>query len=79
MRVWHRRFPHHADDVRAAVYRHARYYIGLETIVLREGDSRMPHWQGKLFALMVRNGMHVTDLFRLPSNQVVEIGRRVSI
>ncbi len=55
------------------------YYMGLETIVLREGDSRMPHWQGKLFALMVRNGMHVTDLFRLPSDQVVEIGRRVSI
>ncbi|EHP40866.1 KUP system potassium uptake protein [Cupriavidus basilensis OR16] len=55
------------------------YYMGLETIVLRESDSRMPRWQGKLFALMVKNGMHVTDLFRLPSDQVVEIGRRVSI
>ncbi|GAB7543054.1 KUP/HAK/KT family potassium transporter [Cupriavidus sp. 8B] len=55
------------------------YYMGLETIVLRESDSRMPQWQGKLFALMVKNGMHVTDLLRLPSDQVVEIGRRVSI
>ncbi|MDF3839619.1 KUP/HAK/KT family potassium transporter [Cupriavidus basilensis] len=55
------------------------YYMGLETVVLREGDSRMSRWQGSLFAVMVRNGMHVTDFFRLPSDQVVEIGRRVSI
>jgi KUP system potassium uptake protein len=33
----------------------------------------------RLFAAMVRNASHVTDYFRLPSKQVVEIGRRISI
>jgi hypothetical protein len=28
---------------------------------------------------MVRNASHVTDYFRLPSRQVVEIGRQISI
>jgi len=28
---------------------------------------------------MVRNASHVTDYFRLPSKQVVEIGRQISI
>jgi len=27
----------------------------------------------------VRNASHVTDYFRLPSEQVVEIGRQISI
>jgi len=28
---------------------------------------------------MMRNASHVTDYFRLPSEQVVEIGRQISI
>jgi K+ transporter len=28
---------------------------------------------------MVRNSSHVTDYFRLPTQQVVEIGRQISI
>jgi KUP system potassium uptake protein len=39
----------------------------------------MPHWQERIFAAMVRNTSHVTDYFRLPTEQVVEIGRQITI
>jgi KUP system potassium uptake protein len=55
------------------------YYVGHENIVHREKGSTLPRWQEALFAAMVRNAAHVTDYFRLPSQQVVEIGRQISI
>ncbi len=55
------------------------YYVGHEIIVHRERGAVLPVWQEKLFAAMVRNATHVTDYFRLPSEQVVEIGRQISI
>jgi KUP system potassium uptake protein len=55
------------------------YYVGHEYIVHREQGATLPLWQEELFAAMVRNAAHVTDYFRLPSRQVVEIGRQVSI
>lgn len=57
----------------------ATYYLGHETVVRREANDRLPSWQRNLFALMVRNGMHVTDYYYLPSDQVVEISRRVPV
>jgi KUP system potassium uptake protein len=61
----------HLDDV--------TYYVGHENILHRERGPALPHWQEVLFAAMVRNASHVTDYFRLPSEQVVEIGRQISI
>ena len=55
------------------------YYVGHETILHREHGAALPRWQEALFAAMVRNASHVTDYFRLPTEQVVEIGRIVSI
>jgi KUP system potassium uptake protein len=55
------------------------YYVGHEIILHKERGPAMPHWQEALFAAMLRNASHVTDYFRLPSEQVVEIGRQVSI
>jgi KUP system potassium uptake protein len=55
------------------------YYVGHEIIIHRERGAALPLWQEKLFAAMVRNASHVTDYFRLPSEQVVEIGRQISI
>jgi KUP system potassium uptake protein len=39
----------------------------------------LPAWQEALFAAMLRNTSHVTEYFRLPSRQVVEIGRQIPI
>jgi KUP system potassium uptake protein len=55
------------------------YYVGHETVVGREDGKGLPAWQERFFAFMERNAIHVSDFFSLPSNQVVEIGRQVSI
>ncbi|CAI2427775.1 potassium transporter Kup [Serratia proteamaculans] len=57
----------------------ATYYLGHESVVRREANDRLPAWQRNIFSLMVRNGMHVTDYYYLPSDQVVEISRRVPV
>ena len=55
------------------------YYVGHESILHRRHGPAMPHWQERIFGAMVRNASHVTDYFRLPGEQVVEIGRQISI
>jgi KUP system potassium uptake protein len=55
------------------------YYVGHEIILHKERGPALPHWQEALFAAMLRNASHVTDYFRLPTEQVVEIGRQISI
>ena len=55
------------------------YYVGHETVLPAENDKLLPHWVEALFALMQRNSTHLTDYFKLPIEQVVEIGREVSI
>jgi KUP system potassium uptake protein len=55
------------------------YYVGHETVVGREDGKGLPAWQEGFFAVMERNAIHVSDFFSLPNDQVVEIGRQVSI
>ncbi len=55
------------------------YYVGHENILHRRQGAALPRWQEALFAAMMRNSSHVTDYFRLPGEQVVEIGRQISI
>jgi KUP system potassium uptake protein len=55
------------------------YYVGHETVVGRDDGQGLPAWQERLFAVMERNAIHVSDFFSLPNNQVVEIGRQIAI
>ena len=55
------------------------YYVGHETVVHRDDGSGLPAWQERIFAVMERNAIHVSDFFSLPTDQVVEIGRQVAI
>lgn len=55
------------------------YYVGHETVVGREDGLGLPGWQERIFAVMERNAVHVSDFFSLPNDQVVEIGRQVAI
>ena len=55
------------------------YYIGHETVMPREDGEGLPAWQVSLFSVMDRNEAKVTDFFKLPRNDVVEIGREVAI
>jgi KUP system potassium uptake protein len=55
------------------------YYVGHETVIGRDDGMGLPAWQEKVFAVMERNAVHVSDFFSLPNDQVVEIGRQVAI
>ena len=55
------------------------YFVGHETVTARQDGKGLPHWQEALFVAMERNAVHVTDYFRLPPDQVVEIGRQIAI
>jgi KUP system potassium uptake protein len=55
------------------------YYVGHETVIHLEDGSGLPAWQERIFAVMERNAVHVSDFFSLPTDQVVEIGRQVAI
>ena len=55
------------------------YYIGHETVMPREDGEGLRKWQVSLFSVMDRNAAKVTDFFKLPVNDVVEIGREVAI
>ena len=55
------------------------YYVGHETVIGRDDGMGLPGWQERLFAVMERNAVHVSDFFSLPNDQVVEIGRQVAI
>jgi KUP system potassium uptake protein len=54
------------------------YFLGRETVVPDRGGD-MPYWREALFATLYRNARTATDFFRLPPNQVVELGTRVSL
>ena len=55
------------------------FYIGHETIIPRDGLRGIPRWQEAIFAAMARNSVRITDVLKLPHDQVVEIGREVAI
>jgi KUP system potassium uptake protein len=55
------------------------YFVGHETVIGREDGLGLPAWQERIFAVMERNSVHVSDFFSLPIDQVVEIGRQVAI
>jgi KUP system potassium uptake protein len=55
------------------------YYVGHETVVPRDDAKALPRLVEALFAFMQRNASHLTGYFRLPAEQVVEIGRQVAI
>jgi KUP system potassium uptake protein len=55
------------------------YYVGHETIVSREDSQGLPHWEEAAFAFMLRNAARLSDFLKLPSDQIVEIGRQIAI
>jgi len=55
------------------------YYVGHETVLQQEDGQVMPRWMEQLFATMVLNSMRPTDLYCLPNDGVVEIGRQIAI
>jgi KUP system potassium uptake protein len=55
------------------------YYVEHGTVIHREDGKGLPRWEVALFAAMLRNGVHTSDFFRLPSDKVVDIARQIAI
>jgi KUP system potassium uptake protein len=55
------------------------YFIGMEKIVPRRDGRGVPRWIEALFGIQLRNCARVTDYMHIPPEQVVDIGRQVSI
>ncbi|MFO7892180.1 MAG: potassium transporter Kup [Longimicrobiales bacterium] len=54
------------------------YFLGRERLIATERPG-MALWREKLFAVMSRNATGATTYFRIPSNQVVELGMQLEI
>jgi KUP system potassium uptake protein len=57
----------------------ATYFIGRETVERREDGKGLPRLVQSLFAFLLRNSSEPIEYFRLPRDQVVEIGRQFAI
>lgn len=60
------------------VLQETTFVLGRETI-LPTGDPNLPIWREKIFALMARNAERPTAYFKIPPNQVIEVGIQVEI
>ena len=56
------------------------YFMSREKIVpSARAKSVLARWRDRIFAAMARNAGSVTDFFKIPTNQVVELGTRMEI
>ncbi len=55
------------------------YFVGSERIVPREDGRGLPRWMEVLFSAMLRNSVHLTDYLRVPREQLVDLGRQISV
>lgn len=59
-------------------YKNLSFYLGRETFVTT-GESGMAGWRKRLFVLLSRNARPATEFFKLPPDQVIEIGSQISL
>ena len=55
------------------------YFLGRETLIASRKTRGMALWREKLFAAMSHNARSAASFFRLPANQVVELGAQVEL
>ncbi|TWA95837.1 potassium transporter Kup [Bradyrhizobium stylosanthis] len=55
------------------------FYIERYDAVSRSKRPWLSRWRVALFAFMSRNSAHAVDRFRIPSKELVEIGRRIQL
>jgi KUP system potassium uptake protein len=65
----------HGLDIRLA---EITYFLGRETLVATKKPG-MAMWRERLFSFMSRNAQRANTFFKLPTNQVVEIGMQIDL
>jgi KUP system potassium uptake protein len=56
----------------------ATFFLGRETLIATERPG-MARWRERLFAFMQRNALRATAFFKIPPNQVFEVGAQVEL
>ena len=69
--IEHRSLPIDLDDT--------TYFVGRISVIADRKKDGMMAWRDKLFAFMVRNTLHATSLYRIPSGRLIEIGLPLGI
>ena len=54
------------------------FFLGRETLIATDRPG-MAQWRERLFAFMSRNALRATAFFRIPANQVFEVGAQVEL
>src|SRR5881396_224468 len=54
------------------------FFLGRETLVASDRPG-MPHWREQVFAFMSRNALRATAFFKIPADQVFEVGAQVEL
>jgi len=69
----------HARKDGVPVLDEASYYIERSDLVSGKHRNPLSRWRVKLFSFMSRNSAHAIDRFKIPSNALTEIGRRIEL
>jgi KUP system potassium uptake protein len=56
----------------------ATFFLGRETLIASDRPG-MAIWREHLFAFMSRNALRATAFYRIPANQVFEVGAQVEL
>ncbi|HEX7051861.1 MAG TPA: KUP/HAK/KT family potassium transporter [Longimicrobiales bacterium] len=67
------------DDRLALEPARTTYFLGRETLLASRRRRGMALWREKLFSLMSRNARNAASFFRLPADQVVELGVQIEL
>jgi KUP system potassium uptake protein len=57
----------------------ATYFVERESFVSRQDRHALARWRLALFSFMSRNSAHAVDRFKIPSDALVELGRRIEV
>jgi KUP system potassium uptake protein len=55
------------------------FFLGRETLIAARRPGGMALWREHLFSFMSRNSYRATEFFRIPANQVIEIGSQIEL
>jgi KUP system potassium uptake protein len=55
------------------------YVVGSERIVPREDGAGLPRWVEVVFSALLRNSTHLPDYLNVPRDQLIDLGRQISI
>jgi KUP system potassium uptake protein len=55
-------------------------YFSARDLIVRDRKGRhLSHWRLALYSFLFRNSVHAVDIFNLPRENFVEIGREIEI